>query len=114
MTVNLAPEVDTDLIKAARAAVQQDREQADALAMLVKHPAWPVYEALLDGLLAKRGALLMEPLPPNELNAVERAEHNKGTMYGIAFVRDLPRVILAAADEARKSEPASEDDDDEA
>lgn len=102
---------DTELEREARAIAQKDRERAEGLEMLLKHPAWPLYVELLEAALERRGALLMEPLPANELNAVERSEHNKGAMYGIAFAKDLPRVTVAMAQEQRKSEPASEDDD---
>lgn len=102
---------DEDLTREGRAQAQKDRERAEALEYLLKHDGWSYYVDLLNDMLKERGALLMEPLSTSELNAVERAEHNKGAMYAIAMCRDLPSVIVAQAREARKSEPASEDED---
>lgn len=105
---------DDEVLKEARRLAERDKERADILGLLLKHPGWAVFEEMCNEQLTERGKLLMEPLPANELNAVERAEHNKGAMYGIAFMKDLPRVTCMVAQEARKSDPATDEEDDDA
>jgi hypothetical protein len=102
--------LDEDFIKQARKQAEEDKERMDLLRMLHKHPGWPYFVDLLNQALASRGAELLMPLSSTELNAVERSEHNKGAMYGITFSRDLLHVIVSADTEARKSEPAPEED----
>lgn len=96
--------------KAARKAYDLRRRRA--FGDLLKSEGWKYFEELLNNRLAEDGKSLLSPLPP-ELNARERAEHLKGTMYGIAWARDLPAVTIAGTEQAylddAEDNPAGED-----
>lgn len=87
-----------------------DIKRKRAFEDLMRTEGWKYLTELINKKLDSSGRELLDPLSDTKLNAVERQEHLKGTMYGISWVRDLPLVTIAATDQVHESEnPAGED-----
>lgn len=88
-----------DIEKEQRELNKRDAERLELFRLLVKHPGWLAFEALLNEKLSDMGTDLMQPVA--RLDDLLPREHQKGSMYGVALARDLPRVMIAADDKAR-------------
>lgn len=83
-----------------------DRERAEAFGRLVATEAWQWYVELLNNNIGERTAMLLEPVEDGKHLA---SEHNKGTVYGLIYARDLLPHIIAVAKELKTSDPADEE-----
>ena len=104
------PQQRIELAKQWRAAQKVDRERAEALSALSRHPGWAVFVSLIDSKLEADGMALLSPL--DSMNDIPKAEHLKGTMYGLVLARDLPSFIVESMKAQDASDPAHTEDDD--
>lgn len=88
-----------------------DRKRARAIADMTRTEGWKYYEELLEGYIAERGQMLMQPLPLGEVNAVPQQEYLKGTMYGLNLSKDVASFIVAAMKQEVASETDSESEE---
>lgn len=81
-----------ELKKIARDADRVDKERADLLRALVKHPGWAVYVGILNAKLQELGDDVLAPL--SSVDGCIVAEGVKGTMRGLLLARNLPEQII--------------------
>lgn len=80
-----------ELLEEARKALRADREKADVLDGLVKHPGWPVFAQLINDLAQSKGSDFFRAIGPNEALS---QEFNKGTINGLLMTLTLPHLII--------------------
>lgn len=83
----------TELLKTGRAADKLDRERAEAFSGLVSHPAWPLYQELLNVMIQARSVDLLVPAGGSDGAFI--LEFVKGSMNGLILARDLPSIMIA-------------------
>lgn len=99
-----------ELKKIARGADKVDKERADTMASLVKHPGWAIYMAVLGVKLQETSELMLAP--EQELLATGvNTEFVKGTMRGLLIAQGLPSVMIEGKEELKNSDPAKEIDE---
>lgn len=86
-----------------------DIKRKRAFSELIRTDGWKFLTEMINEKLGENGKRLLEPLASDKLNAVEAQEHMKGTMYGIAWVRDLPGITISVTDHAYNDTPAGEE-----
>jgi hypothetical protein len=95
------------LIKASKEALRIDRARKEAFEALVKHPAWKMYQDLLNNMANDRGSLLLRPA--GSVDMAIGMEFVKGTMNGLLLARDLPMLVISDV----PAKTSAEDADDE-
>lgn len=93
----LSKEISDELKKQGKAADREDRERAELLAQLLKHPGWVVYAGLLSARMQSRADLLLQPEQtlnsgPEQTNS----EHVKGTMNGLLYALQISSATIDA------------------
>lgn len=83
-----------ELLKIGRAADKVDKELADFMEALIKHPAWLAYQKQLDTRIQAHSDVVLGPA--GSVDGAMTLEHIKGTMRGLLIARELPSVIIAA------------------
>lgn len=91
-----------ELLKEARAADKEDKQNADLFEAMIQTPAWKAYlEALGRRQQAYADVLLR---PANGIDGCIRTEYIKGALSALVIARDLPSVTIQAAKELRQLE----------
>lgn len=85
---------------------EQDRETVDLFKSLVKHEGWKRYIQILNNQIAERTVDIFAPTPAGE---TLKSEHNKGTVFGVLYCRDVVPTIIAANEQIPS--PTEEDDE---
>src|SRR5690348_9099262 len=67
-----------ELLKTSKAADREDRERAEVLQALIKHPGWDVYAHLLQVFVQSRSNQVLGPA--GSVNGAVALEYVKGTM----------------------------------
>ena len=96
-----------ELHKIARVADKDDKELAEILEGLVKHPGWVAYQTLLGRRIQMFADTVMAPAGSND--GAIALEWVKGAMSGLLIARNLPSVII---DAMKPKAPATDGDDD--
>jgi hypothetical protein len=97
-----------DLKRQARDADRVDRERADVLSGLVRHPGWEVYVRLVNAQVQARSDAVLEPA--NSVDKCVGLEYIKGAMSGLLLAVALPGAIIEQAKTLRKSEEEGEEE----
>lgn len=84
-----------------RAQRRQIKEDADLMAMLVKHPGWPRFMAMIETVAQNFNARLMAPME-NMLEAT-KMEFAKGALTGLSLAAQLPHAKIREAKELSKN-----------
>ena len=82
----------------ARKNLSQDIARARDMEAMMNTEGWKQYCLLLNGQIEQRTASLFTPTPVGGRDA---EQHNKGTVYGLLYARDLPVTIVKSMKDLR-------------
>lgn len=85
-------EATENLLKQGKKADAEDKELAEILGALIKHPGWPTFAAALTRRIQGCSDLLLKPVAG--LDGTYYVEWLKGCMSGMILARDLPQLIV--------------------
>lgn len=92
-----------------RRKLRADAARVEAFRHLIRQEGWDYFVSLLNAAVTDRMKNVLEPSADGE---TLKNEHNKGTVYGIIWARDLLPTIIATHEANEASNPTTEDDDD--
>lgn len=91
------------------AQIRKDAERIRAFQALVASDGWKFLVELLNGKVESLAANMFER-PSGELNELRGQDFDKGTCYGLLWIRDLPSTTISVF-KNEPSDPADEEND---